>query len=104
MFIICNGIILLVFQVLFKIKIPTVTPKANKSLKSIGKSLGDGNFTCIRIFGSYAHPHVLPLYILEKLLAKEIAYQTIGNGLTKILKDAKRTVWPTFPFPVVRMP
>ena len=31
------------------------------------------------------------------MLAKEVAYQTVGNGLTKVLKDAKKSVGPCFP-------
>jgi len=30
-------------------------------------------------------------------LAREVAYQTVGNGLTKYLKEAKKSVWPPFP-------
>ena len=55
-------------------------------------------FTYVRVFGSSAPPHVLPLYIPDKLLAREIAYQTCGEGgLTKELKDKKKAIWPQFP-------
>ena len=54
-------------------------------------------FTYVRVFGSSAPPHVLPLYIPDKLLAREIAYQTCGEGgLTKELKDKKKAIWPQF--------
>jgi len=32
-------------------------------------------------------------------MTKEVAYQTIGKGLTKVLKDAKKYTCPSFPVP-----
>ncbi len=50
------------------------------------------------MFGSTVPPHVLPLYIRDKLLAREIAYQTCSeDGLTKDLKEKKKAIWPQFP-------
>jgi len=55
-------------------------------------------FTYVRVFGSSDSPHVLPLYVLDKLLAQEIAYQTRGEGgLNKDLKEKKKAIWPQFP-------
>ena len=52
----------------------------------------------MRVFGSFASLHVLPLYVPDKLIAREIAYQTCGDGgLTKELKDKKKAIWPQFP-------
>lgn len=53
-------------------------------------------FTYIRVFGSTATPHVLPWYVSDKVLAKEIAYQIVTKGVTKSLKDSKKSIWPTF--------
>ena len=46
---------------------------------------------------SLAQPRVLPLYLRDKLLVREVAYQTVGNGLTRFLKEAKKALWPSFP-------
>ena len=55
-------------------------------------------FTYVRVFGSSASPHVLSLYVPDKLLAPDISYQTCGEGgLTKDLKDKKKAIWPQFP-------
>jgi len=51
----------------------------------------------VRIFGSHANPHVLPLYIPDKLLAREIAYQITSEGVTQNLRNKKKQVWPPFP-------
>ena len=51
----------------------------------------------MRVFGSYASSHVLALYVPDKLMAREIAYQICGDGgLKKELKDKKKTIWPQF--------
>lgn len=63
---------------------------------SLERWFEEESFTYIRVFGSLSHPHVLPIFIPDKFLAREIAYQIVGNGLTKVLKDAKKTTWPYF--------
>ena len=54
-------------------------------------------FTYIRVFGSITDPHVLPLYIPDKLLAREVAYQIVEKGMSRNLKESKKQVWPPFP-------
>lgn len=55
-------------------------------------------FTYIRVFGSIASPHLLPLYGPDKLMPHEIAYQTCGvEGVSKELKDKKKAIWSEFP-------
>ena len=50
------------------------------------------------MFGSIASPHVLPFYVPDKLMAREIAYQTCSEGgMSKILKDSKKAIWLQFP-------
>ena len=50
------------------------------------------------VFGSFSSPHVLTLYVPDKLIAREISYQTCGErGLTKDLKEKKKAIWPQFP-------
>lgn len=64
----------------------------------VARWFGEEWFTYIRVFGSTVPPHVLPLYVPDKLLASEIAYQTCSEGgLTKELKDKKKAIWPQFP-------
>ena len=66
-------------------------------MTSIGSWFGQELFTYVRVYGSITDPHVLPLYVLNKLLAREIACQMVEKGLTKNLKDAKKQLWPAFP-------
>jgi len=74
------------------------SPEAQIDIIPITRWFGEEWFTYIRVFGSTVPPHVLPLYIPDKLLAREIAYQTYSEGsLTKDLKDKKKAIWPQFP-------
>ncbi len=63
----------------------------------IGRWFGEEIFTYVRFDGSLAPPHVLPLHVPDKLLAREISYQIVGDGSTKTLKKAKKYLWPSFP-------
>ena len=58
---------------------------------------GEESFTYIKVFGSIVASHVLPYYVPDKLLARGIAYQIVGEGITKTLKDMKKSIWPIFP-------
>lgn len=68
-----------------------------QGLLLVGKYFVEEWYTYIKVFGSTLDPHVLALYVSDKLLAREIAHQTVGKGLTKTLKDNKKSLWPSFP-------
>ena len=52
----------------------------------------------MRVFGTIASPHVLPFYVPDKLMAREIVYQTCNEGgMRKTLKESKKAIWPQFP-------
>ena len=77
---------------------PTFSPKAEVDILPVARWFGEELFTYVRVFGSFSSPHVLPLYVPDKLMAREIAYQTCGEGgLTKDLKENKKAIWPQFP-------
>ena len=85
-----HGVILPLFQAVFNEKAPKLTKEAQVDFSSIRKWFGVQFFTYVNVFGSLARPHVLPLYVPNKLLAREVAYQTVGNRLTKFLKETKK--------------
>jgi len=86
-----------IHQIIFNKRTPRISPKVEADLLRVGNWFGEELFTYIRVFGSLANPHV-PMYVPEKLLAREIAYQTVGNGISKIMKESNKKFWPTFPF------
>ena len=54
-------------------------------------------YTYIRIYGLTGTPHLLPSYVPDRLLLKEIAYQTGVKGIVVVLASMSKKVWPTFP-------
>ena len=64
---------------------------------AVARWFGEETLTYIRVFGSIASPHVLPYYVHDKLTAKDIAYQMVGDGgLRKGLKEQKKAIRSTF--------
>ena len=94
---ICNGFMLPIYYSIFDKPIPKISYQASFDLTSVGIWFGEEKFTYIRVFGSQAKPHVLPLYIPDKLLAREIAYQITAESTTLTLKKEKKRGWPSFP-------
>lgn len=64
----------------------------------VARWFGEETFTYIRGFWSIGSPHVLPYYVPDKLMGREIAYQKTGEGrLSRGLKEQKKAIWLTFP-------
>ena len=76
---------------------PKISYQAGVDLTFVGRWFGEEKFTYVRVFGSQAKPRVLPLYIPDKLLAMEVAYQITFEGVTETLRNKKKQVWPPFP-------
>jgi len=94
---ICNGFMVPIYYSIFDKPIPKISYQASFDLTSVGSWFGEEKFTYIKVFGSQADPHVLPLYIPDKLLAREIAYQITAESTTQTLKKEKKRGWPSFP-------
>lgn len=94
---ICNGFMVPVHYSIFDRPIPRISYEASFDLPAVAHWFGEEHFTYIRVFGSKARPHVLPLYVPDKLLAREISYQIMSEGVTQTLKEEKKRGWPSFP-------
>ena len=77
--------------------IPKISYLASFDLPVVASWFGEESFTYIRVYGSQAKPHVLPLYVPDKLLAREISYQIMAESVTQTLKKEKKRGWPSFP-------
>jgi hypothetical protein len=53
-------------------------------------------FSYIRVFGCFSSPCALPIFLPDRLVCKEVAYQIISTCITKELKVAQKRVWSTF--------
>jgi hypothetical protein len=58
------------------------------------------SFFYIKVFGCYASPHALPVFLPDKLVCREVSYQTVFVGINKELKVAQKRVWPPYPIQV----
>ena len=86
------------YKILYDKEAQRFSPEAEVDILPVARWLGKELFTYFRVFGSLASPHFLPLYVPDKLLAREIAYQTCREGgMSKDLKDKKKAVWLQFP-------
>lgn len=93
---ICNGFILPVYYSIFSKPTPRISQEAEIDLTTVGSWFEEEKFTYIRLFGSLTKPHVLPLYVSDKLLARELAYQIIVEGTSRTLRDSKKHMWLIF--------
>lgn len=94
---ICNGFMVPIYYSIYDKPIPRISYEASFDLPAVASWFGEEHFTYIRVFGSKARPHVLPLYIPDKLLAREICYQIMAESVTQTLKEEKKKGWPSFP-------
>lgn len=92
-----HAIVFPLHKIIFNKKAPRFSQEATIELLTTGKYFIEEWFTYIRDFCSTIDPQVLPLYFSDKLLAREISYQTVGQGLAKVLKDGNKSLWPIFP-------
>ena len=67
------------------------------NLSSIVDWYVEAEFSYLRVFGASVPPHALPLFILDKLVFREVARQTLISGISNELKGYSKKVWPPFP-------
>ena len=81
------------YKMLYDKDAPRFSPEAEVDILPVVRWFGEELFTYVRVFGSLASPHVLHLYVPDKLMAREISYQTCGEGgLTKDMKEKKNAI------------
>jgi len=77
---ICHGVMLPLYKTLYDKDAPRCSLEEEADIQTVAKWFGEELFTYVRVFGSVASPHILPLYVPDKLLAREVAYQTCREG------------------------
>lgn len=72
----------------YKRNSPRFSREATVDIPAIARWFVEETFTYIIVFGSISSPHVVPYYISDKVMDREITYQIIGvGGLSKGLKE-----------------
>jgi hypothetical protein len=76
---------------------PWISDSIVTNLSSIVDWYVESEFSYFRVFGAYVAPHVLPLFIPNKLAFRKVPQQMVIGGVSKELKGYSKKVWSLFP-------
>jgi hypothetical protein len=85
-----------IYSLLFRKECPRLSGEAKKVISKVGHWYLDECETYIRVFGTTRAPHLLPIYVLDRLVLGEICYQTILQGYNATLVKDKK--WAFIPY------
>jgi hypothetical protein len=97
---ICHNVVIPIHEVIYGWPPPIISEQIIGNLGAIADWYIEESFSYIRVFNCYISPHALPRFLPDRLVCREVAYQTVSGGITKELKVAQKRVWPTFPIQV----
>jgi hypothetical protein len=75
---------------------PRISDIIVKNLSSITDWYVEAEFSYFRVFGASVPPHVLPLFITDKMACREVARKMVIGVVSKELKGYSKKVWPSF--------
>lgn len=75
-----QGIMLPIHKTIFDRMAPRFFEEAKIDILLVVRWFNDKTFTYIKVFGSIVSSRFLPYYVPDKLLGREITYQTVGFG------------------------
>jgi hypothetical protein len=79
---------------------PRISDRIMGNLGKLADWFIEEKFSYIRVFGCSVPPHALPRFLPDRLVCREVSYQTMTGGINKELKESHKKVWPTFPLHV----
>jgi hypothetical protein len=97
---ICHNVVIPIHEIIYGHPPPRISEQIIGNLGAIADWYIEERFSYIRVFGCFTSPHALPIFLPDRLVCREVAYQTVSTGITKELKAAQKRVWPTFPIQV----
>jgi hypothetical protein len=53
--------------------------------------------TYLKVYGAMKSLHLVPRFVLDRLVLQEVAYQTIINGVGEMIYRDKKVIWPPLP-------
>jgi hypothetical protein len=92
-----NWVVVPLHVAIFGLFPPRITDNIAENLSHIADWYVEEEFSYLRVFGAVVPPSALPLFILDKLVCREISRQTVIGGVSKELKASTKKVWPSFP-------
>jgi hypothetical protein len=97
---ICHSVVVPVHIALYGHPPPRISNRIMGNLGKLADWFIEEKFSYIKVFGCSVPPHALPRFLPDRLVCREVAYQTVTRGISKELKAAQKKVWPTFPIQV----
>jgi hypothetical protein len=92
-----NRVVVPLHVAIFGLLPPRISDSIAENLSHIADWYVEEEFSYLRVFGATVPPSTLPLFIPDKLAYREIARQTVIDGVSKELKASAKKVWPSFP-------
>lgn len=87
-------------RLLFGFPPPRFSKSAESTLKEIVDWYVFEKYSYIRVYGYHDSPHTLPTFIPNRFVLKEISYHIVSIGITRVLKDNRKSLWPSFPIQI----
>jgi hypothetical protein len=79
---------------------PRISDAVATNLEKVADWYIEEHFSYIRVFGCSVPPYALPKFLLDRLVCREVARQTVLGGINKELKEVQKKVWPSFPLQI----
>jgi hypothetical protein len=89
---ISHNIVVQVHISIYGHSLPRILERIMGNLGNLVDSFIEDNFSYIKVFGCSVPPHALPQFLPDRLVCREVAYQTVAGGINKELKANKKKV------------
>jgi hypothetical protein len=97
---ICNHFIITLHMASKNQPTPRFNQEAMDTIKEVEYWFIDEAFYYIIIYACEGETHIFPIYVLDRMVLREIVYQTKVLGLIASLSKIKNKQWPSFPIPI----
>jgi hypothetical protein len=94
---ICHNAVIPIHEAIYGQPPPRISKQIMGNMGAIADWYIEENFPYIRVFGCFASPHALHIFLPDIIVYREVAYQSVSTGITKEMKVAQKKVWSAFP-------
>jgi hypothetical protein len=94
---ICNYFLTPLYTIIYEFPRHIISIEARTGMKGVADWYLGKYYSYIRVYGSTGAPHILPYFVPDHLLMREISYQTMGTWVTSLLLRSSKKLWPLFP-------
>jgi hypothetical protein len=94
---ICHNVVVPVHITIYGHPPPRISERIMGNLGKLAYWFIEDNFSYIRVFGCSVPPHALPQFLPDRLVCREVVYQTMAGGINKELKATQKKGLADFP-------